>query len=107
MLWPAGRSGLATVGGSVVDDPEDPIGVSIGFGGHDLLDQSAERYDAGGGLAAAEDLGAVDVVGGQVGERAAAVVVVVDPHRRDWPGARVGWQRHRAWMEVFSSAEIT
>ncbi|MFE7795606.1 hypothetical protein [Streptomyces sp. NPDC057460] len=24
-----------------------------------------------------------------------------------WPGARVGWQRHRAWMEVFSSALIT
>ena len=26
---------------------------------------------------------------------------------RAWPGARVGWQRQRAWMEVFSSAQTT
>ena len=57
--------------------------------------------------AAAEDLPAVHVVGGQVGHRAAAVVVVVDPHRPATPGPSVGWQRQRAWMEVFSSADIT
>ncbi|WP_338785683.1 hypothetical protein [Streptomyces sp. DG1A-41] len=26
---------------------------------------------------------------------------------RAWPGARVGWQRQRAWTEVFSSALMT
>src|SRR5918994_1700218 len=26
---------------------------------------------------------------------------------RAWPGGRVGWQRQRAWMEVFSSAQTT
>ena len=52
-------------------------------------------------------MGAVDVVGGQVGQRAAAVVFVVDAHVRDAPGGSVGWQRQRAWMEVFSSEEIT
>jgi hypothetical protein len=26
---------------------------------------------------------------------------------RAWPGGRVGWQRQRAWMLVFSSAEMT
>jgi hypothetical protein len=26
---------------------------------------------------------------------------------RALPGGRVGWQRHRAWIEVFSSAQIT
>jgi hypothetical protein len=26
---------------------------------------------------------------------------------RDVPGGRVGWQRQRAWIEVFSSEEIT
>ena len=60
------------------------------------------------GFAAAEDLGAVDVPGGQVGEGAAAVVLVLDAHGcPDAAGARVGWQRTRAWMLVFSSAEIT
>ena len=49
----------------------------------------------------------VDVVGGQIGQGSAAAVVVVDPHRPGLPGARVGWQRQRAWMEVFSSALMT
>jgi len=53
---------------------------------------------------AAVDLGPVHVVGGEVGDGAAAVVIVVGPHH---PGGRVGWQRQRAWMEVCSSAEIT
>ena len=66
-----------------------------------------ERFDPGGGLAAAVDLGPVDVVGGQVGQRAAAVVVVADPHHPGLARGRVGWHRQRAWMEVFSSAEIT
>ncbi|MGH7383501.1 MAG: hypothetical protein ACREKR_14990 [Candidatus Methylomirabilales bacterium] len=26
---------------------------------------------------------------------------------RALPGGRLGWQRHRAWIEVFSSAEMT
>ncbi len=26
---------------------------------------------------------------------------------RAFPGGRVGWQRHRAWIEVFSSAQTT
>jgi hypothetical protein len=56
---------------------------------HDLIDEPAERFDAGGVLAAAEHRATVDVVGGQVGERAAAVVVVVDSGRADL----AGWER--------------
>src|SRR6478672_6038500 len=79
--WAASRSsgGLAAVGGDVVDDPEHPLGRGVGLGGHDLVDELFERGDPGGVLAAAEDLAAVHVVGGQVGDRAATVVVVVDP----------------------------
>jgi hypothetical protein len=57
---------------------------------HDLGDQVRERDDAGGLFAAAEDLGLVDVVGGQVGEGAAAVVVVVDAHRPGLAGGQGG-----------------
>jgi len=52
-----------------------------GLLGHDLFDQRGERDNPGGVLAPAVGLGAVHVVGGQVGDRAAAVVVVIHPHR--------------------------
>lgn len=41
----------------------------------------AERFDTGGRLAAADDVGAVHVVGGEVGQSAAALVFGLDPHR--------------------------
>ena len=40
-------------------------------------------------------------------QRPAAGVVVFDPRRRALPGGRVGWQRQRTWIDVFSSAQIT
>ena len=65
------------------------------------------------GLAAAEHLGAVDVVGGQVGQRAAAVVLVVDPHRpglRRGPGwggsgSGPGWRSSRRGDDVLVGAQ--
>lgn len=98
---------LATVAAAVVDDPEDPPGRRVGLGAHHLFDEPAERFDAGGPLAAAEDPGPVDVPGGQVAEGATPVVLVLDAHVPGGGGASVGWQRWRAWIEVFSSAEIT
>jgi TIR domain len=73
MLSPAYlRSAMAAVGGAVVHDPEHPGGRGVGLAGHDLFDQSHERLDASGGRAVAEHAGAAGVVGGQVGQRAAA-----------------------------------
>ena len=67
--------------GAVVDDPEDRAGRGVGLAGHDLLDEAAERLDPGLGLAAVEEVGVVDVPGGQVGERAAALVLELDQRR--------------------------
>ena len=53
-------------------------------------DQVGERGDAGGVLAAAEDFPAVDVVGGQVGHGAAAVVIMVDPDLTGLAGRQGG-----------------
>jgi hypothetical protein len=47
---------------------------------HDFIDEVGERVDAGRVGAEPDDVGAVDVVGGQVGQRAAALVFVVDAH---------------------------
>ena len=47
------------------------------------------------------------VVDGQVGQRSAPVVFVLDPHQVSFARRRVGWQRQRAWIEVFSSELIT
>ena len=57
-----------------------PVRGGVGFLGHDLGDQLAELGDAGAIGGAAEHLPAVHVVSGQIGERAAALVGVVDPH---------------------------
>lgn len=57
------------------------LALGVGLLGHDVLDQRHEGLDPGRGRALSEDLGPADVVGGQVGQRAAAVVFVVDPHR--------------------------
>ena len=71
---------------------------AVGLGGHDLLDEAAERHDPGLLLTAADQLAAVDVPSGQVAQRAAAVVVVLDAHRRPGPPGASAWQRRRAWM---------
>lgn len=55
--------------------------------GHDLVDQRAERFDAGAGCTVADHLGSVDAIGGQVGQRAVASVLAFDAHR---PPARSG-----------------
>jgi hypothetical protein len=73
------------VGAAVVDHPEHPLGGGVGLTGHDLVHQPIERLDPGGGLAAAEQVGMVDVPGGQIGQRAAALVLVLDAQLRKAP----------------------
>lgn len=70
---------------AVVHDPVDTAGGGAGFGGHDLGQEPVEGLDAGGGLAAAEDPGAVHVPGGQVLQRAAPGVLDLGAGRA--PGA--------------------
>jgi hypothetical protein len=85
---------LAGVAGAVVDDPEDALGRRVGLGGHDVLDDPADRLDPGLGLAAAEQAapGVVDVERGEVGERAARTRT--RPGRDDpAPGRRDGGVR--------------
>ncbi len=65
----------------VVDDPEHPLRRGVGLARHHLLDEPAERDDAGGVLAAAEHLGPVHVVGGQVRQRPAPFILVLDTHQ--------------------------
>jgi hypothetical protein len=101
----AGHRPRAPVGGAVVHDPEDPSRLGIGRHRHDLGHQPIEGGDAGLRLAPAEELGPVDIQGGHV------------RHSRSYScstfigcpgcGGRVAWQRTRAWMLVFSSADRT
>ena len=84
---------LAAVAGAVVHDPEHPLSDCVGLDGHDLFDETAERGDAGGGLAAAHHLGPVHVIGGEVGERATPFVLVLDAHQ---PGPTGGQRRMAA-----------
>ena len=92
----AGCGGPVAVRGSVVHDPEHAPGRGVGLGGHDLVDEGGERLDPGGRLAAADDLRAVDVVGGQVGQGSAAGVLALGPHRPAWSRGSGSRTRERA-----------
>src|SRR5215475_5166081 len=81
--------GLSAMGGAVVDGPEDATGGAIGLLVHDLGDETLKRGNAGLLLALAEQFGAMDIPGGDIGPSAAAGVLVLDVH---WPAAG-RWQR--------------
>jgi hypothetical protein len=70
---------LSPVGRAVVDHSEHGARGCVRRLDQDLGDQRGERFDPGRGLAAAVDLGRVDVVGGQAGQRGCNQVIW--PHR--------------------------
>jgi hypothetical protein len=78
LLHPRDR-GLAGVAGAVVDDPVDGAGRGVGLAAHHLGDEASERLDPGFLLDAVEQVGVVDIPGGEVGERAVAAVVELEP----------------------------
>jgi hypothetical protein len=69
---------LAAVGRAVVDDPEEALGGAVRLDRHDLIDEAAERSDAGPGLAATEEASPMDVPAHDVLEGAKALVLVLD-----------------------------
>ena len=69
---------LPAVVGAVVDDPEHPPRGGVGLFGHDLPDEPVERGDAALSLAAPDHLAAAYLPGVEVGERAHALVLVLD-----------------------------
>jgi hypothetical protein len=98
---PGGAQALASlfaaVRRAVIDDPEHAPSGSIGFLGHDLLDEAIEGLDASGFLTAAEDLGVMDVPGGEVSPGATTCVLVLDA------GAMASSRRERG---VFAQARL-
>jgi hypothetical protein len=66
----ARSGGPPAVRGVVVNDPVHPPRGGVGLAGHDLLDEFGERRDACRVGAMPDHVGAVDVVGGEVGQGA-------------------------------------
>ena len=92
------RGGLAAMRAAIVDHPEDAIGRTVGFDGHDLIDQASERLDTGRRFQPPEQLGPVDIPGGQVGPGAAAGVFVLHTQGPARPGGG-GWMAAQAGLE--------
>ncbi len=78
------------VAGAVVDNPKDPMGVTVRSLGHDLLDQAVEGDNRAAGFAAAIDLGSVDLPGSQIGSGPEATVLMLDLEKRVSPGRQRG-----------------
>ena len=72
---------LAPMGRTVVHYPKDTASGFIRLLAHDFADQPVHRGDAALDFAAAEDLGAMDIPGRQVGPSAFAEVLMLDASR--------------------------
>ena len=81
---------FAAVRGAVVDDQEDALRGAVGVLGHELIDELIEGLDAVLGRAAVEDLRAPGVPGGQVAQRALALVLGFDLLGAAGPGGKRG-----------------
>jgi len=88
---------LSAVRRAVVDDPKDATSRAIRFSAHDLVDQSIEGGDSGVAFTATEELGSVDIPGGQVSPGPLALVVMFDSH---------GSPRHRPSRGVNASSGL-
>jgi len=80
LVLKAGDRSGPTMRGTVIDNPEHTARVSVGGPGHHLFDESVKRSDARGCFATAEDAGAMDIHGGDIGPRTATSVLVLDTH---------------------------
>ena len=69
------------MGGAIVGDKEHAARGTIRFLAHDLSDKALERGDAVLALAAAEQLGAMHVPGGEISQRAGTRIFVLDIDR--------------------------
>src|SRR3990172_11274096 len=77
---PAGNAPRCAVGRAVVQDPEDAPRLTVRGLAHDLIDEAIKRSDAVARFAAAKQLGAVTIPGGQVRPSAAAPIFMFDLH---------------------------
>ena len=85
---------------AVVDDPDHLPGAGVRLGAHHLVDEPPERLDPGPGLTVPEHLRPMDVPGGEIGERTAPLVLVLDapparstvPKRNAAPSRMVPWR---------------
>ena len=71
----------AAMGRAVVHDPENPFGGFVGGLAHNLSDQRVKGDYAGGVVASAKELHAMDIHGRQVSPGTAPLVFVFDFHR--------------------------
>jgi hypothetical protein len=81
------HTGKPSMERTIVDNPEDPAGLSIRSLGHDPIDQLVKRSNPALSMAMAEKLGAMDMLGRQVSHGPTPFVLVFDLHGF----ARLGW----------------
>ena len=78
------------MGGTVIDDPENPASLVVGWPCHYLFDQPVKGIDAIFGLAAAKNPGMMDVESGKVGPCSTAKILMLDAHASTRPASVSG-----------------
>lgn len=84
-IWPFGRKPVsgppATMGRAVTEDQEHWARGTVRLLAHDLSDKAFRRGNAGLALTTLEQLGAVDIPGGKISQRAGSRIFVLDTQR--------------------------
>ena len=75
------HTGNPAVGGTIIDDPEHAAGFGIGELVHHPIDQVVKGDNAALWLAVAEELGAMDIQGRQIGQGPTPLVLMFHLHR--------------------------
>ena len=76
----AGDAPLPAVNGGIVNDPKDSSRTSVRPSAHDVGDEQVKRDDARLGDAAAEEFGAVNIPGRDIGQGPLTEVLVFEAH---------------------------
>src|SRR5271166_5836905 len=71
---------LTAVRGTVIHDPENPIGRTVGLTSHHLIDQAAERGDTGLRFASTKNSSAADIPGSEVLQSPTPPIFVLNAH---------------------------
>ena len=74
-------TGHSSMGGTIVNNPEHAARLGIRGLVHHSVDQAIKRHNAALRLAVAEELGPMDIQGGQVRQRSAPLVLMFNLHR--------------------------
>ena len=93
---------LTSVRGTIVGDPKNAAGTSIGWLAHDQIDQIVKALNAAGRAAQTEDSGVTNIPSGDVGQASAFISITISGGKNR--GAPAPWPLLQTGQALFEEA---